>query len=122
MNKRIPGDKVLSLPEKGHYFQADGSTKQEGFTIVCSRESLMVLDDLFKEGKTTYQKWKKVEKQLSAQGKVQIGQSLEKPVPMAGAVRSIPKSGDHEGQIRKDLLTYSGKSVLVRRYVFDVQK
>jgi len=122
LNKRISGETVMSLPEKGLYFQADGSKKQEGFTVICAQGPLSDLDDLFVDDKTTYEKWKQVEEQLSAQGKVQIGQSLEKPVPMAGAVRGIPKTGDNDDQIRKDLLTYSGKSVLVRQYVLDVQK
>ncbi len=122
LNKRIAADTVLSLPEKGLFFQADGSKKQEGFTVVCSFGRQQELEAVFENDKTSYDKWKQVEKKLKTEGKLQISQSLEKPVPMAGAVRGVPKTGDSNDQIRNDLLTYSGKSVLVRRYVFDVQK
>ena len=59
---------------------------------------------------------------LVKQGGLKISEKMSKPLSMAGAVRGIGKNGKTDEQLQKNLLTFSGKTVLIKKFVLDVQK
>lgn len=119
MHEEVPAESVLKLPAGNNFFQVDGSKPQEAFWVVCSPEPLTAFEDGFANNQTSHDKWEKLAESLYEKGGMDIAQKMKKPISMAGAVRSLDMSED---QLKEDLLTFSGKSVLIKRFVFDVAK
>ncbi|CAI2718825.1 hypothetical protein [Nitrospina watsonii] len=118
-HEEVSAESVLKLPAGNNFFQVDGSKPQEAFWVVCSLEPLEAFEDGFANNQTSHDKWEKLAGSLYEKGGMDIAQKMKKPISMAGAVRSMDMSEEH---LKADLLTFSGKSVLIKRFVFDVAK
>lgn len=119
LHEKISEDAILKLPDGDHYFQVDGTKPQEAFWVVCSPEPLKQFEEQFADNQTSHGNWEKMAAGLYDKGGMDIAQKMKKPISMAGAVRSLDMSDD---ELKEDLLTFSGKSVLIKRFVFDVSE
>ena len=62
-----------------------------------------------------------MEQKLLEQGKIDLSQKPDKPFPIAGNVREI-SGGRKDDPFISGLPIYSGTTLLVKRYEFDVKK
>jgi hypothetical protein len=108
------------LPGLQEFYEVDGKSPIEAFTIICSSVKRDDISALF-NSKVTYEKWAPIEEKLLEQGKIDLSQKPDKPSPIAGNVREL--SGDKkDDSFIAGLPIYSGNTVLVKRYDFDIKK
>jgi hypothetical protein len=114
-----PGAQIV-LPGLLEFYEVDGESPVEAFTIICSTVKLNDISDLF-NSKVTYENWAPMEEKLLKQGKIDLSQKPDKPSPIAGNVRELTGSNKDDSFIR-ELPIYSGNTILVKRYEFDIKK
>jgi hypothetical protein len=114
-----PGAELV-LPGLQDFYEVDGKSPIEAFTIVCSTGKLDNIPALF-NSKVTHETWAPVEEKLLKQGKIDLSEKPDKPSPIAGNVRELTESNKGDSFIH-GLPIYSGNTILVKRYEFDVKK
>jgi hypothetical protein len=112
---------LLVMPSSQGFYQVDGNSPNEVFTIIVSPDELPEVSDLLGTGNIPYPKWVEVEKMLIEKGRIGLTQDVEKPFPIAGNVRGLSGVGDIDPFVSK-LQIFSGKSILVKKYEFEVKK
>jgi len=112
---------TLVMPSLQEFYQVDGKSQKETFTIIISPDELPEALDVFRTGKASYSMWVEVEKVLLERSKVDLSQKTEKPFSISGNVRGAVGSGDADPFVSK-LQIFSGKSLIVKRYEFRVKK
>lgn len=112
---------TLVMPSLLDFYQVDGKSPQETFTIICSPVALAQMTGLVKNGTLPHAQWMKIENELAKQGKIEISSSAEKPFALAGNVRSMGGAGASDPFV-SGLQIFSGKDVLVKKYEFAVKK
>jgi hypothetical protein len=115
--RQDPGAPFL-LPGREEYYEIDGESPVETFTIICSPQELKEVSSL-QNTEISYEKWSALEKELAKKGEIDLGEKAEKPFPIAGNVRGAVDPNDH---FASDLLISSGKNVLVKQYEFSIKK
>ncbi len=110
----------LVLPGLLEFYEVDGKSPIETFTIICSTVKLNDISALF-NSKVTYKSWASVEEKLLKQGKIDLRQEPDKPAPIAGNVRELAGSKKADPFI-SEIPIYSGNNILVKRYEFDIKK
>jgi len=118
-----PGAQLV-LPGLQEFYQVDGKSPVEVFTIICSTVKLSDILALF-NSKVTYEGWAFMEEKLLKQGKIDLSQNPDKPSPIAGNVRG--PDGSNNGSTKDDsiisgLPVYSGNTIIVKRYEFNIKK
>ncbi len=116
---RDPGE-LLALPGASEWYEVDGKSSIEAFTIICSPVKRNDISALF-ESQVSYERWAPMEVELLKQGKNDLSQKPGKPFPITGNVREFP-IGSKDGPLVHGLPTYSGTALLVKRYEFNVKK
>ncbi|MDR3553477.1 MAG: hypothetical protein P4L55_01855 [Syntrophobacteraceae bacterium] len=111
---------LLVLPGPFQYYEVDGQSPVETFTIICSREKLNYISALF-DSKVNYEDWLPVEHQLLREGNKDLGRKPAKPFPIAGNVRRF-SIGHNDDPFVRGLPIYTGTTLLVKRYEFNVKK
>ncbi len=109
---------TVVLPSLQNFYQIDGKSRTEKITIICSPYQLGHAASIA-EGALTVQQWEAIEKGLIEKGKIKIGQTPKKPFPLAGNVRGLSRPID---PFMVKLPTYSGNDLLIRAYVFSIEK
>lgn len=117
-NQRIENT-VLTLPSPQNYYEIDGQSAKEIITIICSPDKPSTLAELFKSGQTPHPGWASEEKNLMEKSRIDLTQKAEKPFAIAGNVRGGAVAAD---PFVEKLQTISGKSLVARRYEFQVKK
>ncbi len=110
----------LVLPGPLEFYEVDGQSPIEAFTIICSNVKLNDIAARF-NSKVTYKSWAPIEEKLLEQGKIDLSQKPEKPSPISGNVRGLTGSNKDDPFI-SGLQIYSGNTILVKRYEFSVKK
>jgi hypothetical protein len=114
-------DSTLAIPSMKDFYQADGTSPKEVFSIIISPTALAEVTDVFKNGTASVDKWAAVEESLLEKSKITLGQDVEKPFAIAGNVRGISPSANADPFIN-NLPIFSGKSLLIKKYEFSVKK
>jgi len=104
---------TLVLPSEKDFYQIDGKSPVEVITIVCSSNEVKELSPL-KTSELSYRQWASIEEKLINRSKIELGQIVEKSIPIAGGVRGGPPESSMQ--------TFSGKSLIVKKYEFSVKK
>jgi len=112
---------TLVMPSLLDYYQVDGKSPQENFTIICSPVALSEMAGLVKNGSLPHDQWVKIENGLVQQGKIDLSGNTEKPFALAGNVRGTG-GADNSDSFAGGLQIFSGKEVLVKKYEFAVKK
>ena len=108
---------LITLPDDKSFYQIDGNSPTERFTIVCSTTPVPEMQALLPSGKLAHSAWLQIEKALLERGKIDLSSEVDKPIAMAGNTRAAESPTFVEA-----LPMYSGKSVLVKYYDFTVAK
>lgn len=119
VEQRIQGS-ALVMPSLDEYYQVDGNSSNESFTIIVSPEELTDIADLFNKDVVSMSNWIEMERKLIEKGKIDLSEKTEKPFSLAGNVRGV--GPDESDPFMRDLQIYSGKSILVKKYEFGVKK
>jgi hypothetical protein len=119
--RRKAANSALVMPSMQEFYEVDGTSPTESFTVIVSPRELPEVLNAFKGGRASSAKWHEVETALADESRIDLGQKTEKPFSISGNVRGV----SHEGPVNpvvEDLRIFSGKSVLVKRYEFRVKK
>jgi len=111
---------LLVLPGQSEWYEADGESPVEAFTIICSTAKLDDLSAVF-GSRVSYESWAPMELELLKRGKNDLSQKPDKPFPITGNVRALSGVNKDDPFIG-GLPTYSGTTLLVKRYEFNVKK
>jgi len=111
---------TMVLPSLQEYYQVDGNSAVENFTVICSPEEVKEVAALL-GSEVPYEKWGAIEKDLTKRGEVDLSQKTERPFAIAGNVRGAGETAAGDPFVR-DLQIFSGNSILVRHYEFSVKK
>jgi hypothetical protein len=117
VDRQAPGSQLV-LPGQQEFYEIDGESPVETFTIICSPDELKDVSALLKS-EISYEKWASMEKELIKKGEIDLGQKAEKPFPIAGNVRGATNPND---RFAADLQIYSGNTILVKQYEFSIKK
>jgi len=112
---------TLVMPSLQEFYQVDGKSPKETFTIIISPNELPEVLEVLRTGNVPYSKWVEVEKVLLEKSKIDLSQKTEKPFSISGNVRGAVGVGDVDPFVSK-LQIFSGRSILVKRYEFRVKK
>jgi hypothetical protein len=111
---------TMVLPSVQEFFQVDGKSAVETFTVICSPEEVKAVSALV-SSQMTIERWDNLQRELAKKGENELVDKSERPFAIAGTVRG---AGDAAGgdPFVKELQIFSGKSVLVKQYEFTVKK
>ena len=114
---KVPKGSLVALPAPEKFYQIDGTSAKESITVICSPTEIREVDTLFRTANVPQQNWTVLEKELMEKSKIDLTQKADKPLQIAGNVRSI-----HSDTFKDTLPMYSGKTFVVKKYDFQVQK
>jgi hypothetical protein len=111
------GRDTLILPNPHDFYVFDEAGVEEKMTIICSVEKLNEIESLFKKQKyTSAQLWKRVETKIISQNKPNLGETSDKPFPMAGNVSSVNEN------FIEAMNHFEGNKVIIRKYEIEIKK
>ncbi len=111
---------TMVLPSLQEYYEVDGNSPVESFTVICSPEEVKEISTLL-ASQVPYEKWASIQKDLAQRGELDLNQKAERPFAIAGNVRGPADAGAGDPFV-KELQIFSGKSILVKQYEFSVKK
>lgn len=111
---------TLVLPSVQEFYQVDGQSPVETFTVICSPTEVKEISSLV-SSQMTNDRWVSLEKELLKKGEIDLAQKSEKPFAIAGNVRGAGDAARGDAFV-SELQIFSGKSILVRQYEFSVKK
>ena len=112
---------LLVMPSAQDFYQVDGKSDQEIFTVICSPTEIYQMTDFVKKDSIPQMKWAEIEKALMQQGKIELSENTDKPFALAGNVRGIGGSNGAD-PFETALPIFSGKGLLVKKYEFSLKK
>ncbi|MFQ5627412.1 MAG: hypothetical protein ACE5I1_01525 [bacterium] len=107
------------LPSPSEYYEIDGTSAIEKLAILCSPARLNNVEAFFSVEKPSPAEWEKMELAFIEKSKIDLNEKTEKPYAIAGNVRNVEQQNE---QFLSALNTYSGKSLVLKRYEFRVKK
>lgn len=111
---------TLILPSPQTYYQVDGNSDMERFTVICGPSPLPEVAALEDAGMAPDQ-WIAFRDNLAQGGEIVLTRRSEPRIGIAGNVRGW-NDPDCPDPFLEILQTYSGKGLLVQTYAFQVQK
>ena len=115
---RVPGGVPVILPAPEKFYQIDGSSDRESITMICSPTEIRAVASLLNSPNMSQKNWLSLEKELLDKSKIDLSQPADKPFQIAGNVRSM----NNNDPFLNTLVIYSGKSLVTKKYDFQVQK
>ena len=112
---------TLVMPSLQEYYQVDGKSSTEFFTILCSPSALPEVAARFQNGQAPHVEWASVAETLSKRSRIQLTQQPgeNKPFAIAGNVRGAG-GGAIGDPFSNQLQIFSGEGLLVKQYTFRV--
>ncbi len=111
---------ILVFPSITEFYEVDGTSEHELFTIICSPKKINSLETLINPG-TSYEKWVSLETDLIKESQIVLTEKSETPFAISGSVRGVFQESARDS-FYKRLRIYSGKSFIVKKYEFHVKK
>ena len=115
---RVTKGELVALPAPEQFYQVDGESDRESITVLCSPTEIREVANLFSAPNVTQKNWLSLEKTLLDKSKIDLSQPTDKPFQIAGNVRSM----SNNDPFLNTLVIYSGKSMVAKKYDFQVQK
>jgi hypothetical protein len=114
---KISKGSPVMLPGPETFYTVDGESDKESITVICSPTEIREVAKLFSTSNVAQKNWLSLEKELVDKSKIELSQQADKPLQIAGNVRSM-----NPDPFLETLLIFSGKSLVVKKYDFQVQK
>lgn len=115
---KTPAKTAMILPNQGQYYNIDGASDVESFTIICSPTELEEVQKLMSSPTVPYPKWAAVEQGLIAKSRIDLTEEVDKPFSIAGVVRHLTS----DQKFLQHLPMMSGNTLVVKTYDFTVKK
>jgi hypothetical protein len=115
---KTPAKTAMILPNQGQFYNIDGSSDVESFTILCSPTELKEVQELRGSPTFPYQKWAAVEQVLIENSRIDLTENVDKPFSIAGVVRHLTS----DQKFLQNLPMMSGNTLVVKTYDFTVKK
>jgi hypothetical protein len=115
---RVIGGMPVTLPAPEKFYQIDGGSDRESITVICSPTEIREVASLISAPNVSQKNWLSLEKALLDKSKIDLSQPTDKPFQIAGNVRSMSSNDP----FLNTLVIYSGKSLVAKKYDFQVQK
>lgn len=115
---KTPAKTAMILPNQGQFYNIDGSSDVESFTILCSPTALKEIQELVGSPIFPYQKWAAMEHALIENSRIDLTEEVGKPFSIAGVVRHLAS----DQKILQNLPMMSGNTLVVKTYDFTVKK
>jgi hypothetical protein len=112
---------TMVMPSLQEFYQVDGKSPKETIAIIISPSELSELLNLLEDENIHYEKWAEYEKELIESSKIDLSSNTKKPFSVTGNVRGIEGNSEIDPFVSK-LQIFSGKSILVKKYEFNVKK
>jgi len=119
VEQRLQGT-TLVMPSLHQYYQVDGKSARESFTIICSPRELPGLAGMLEEGQAPHDRWAALREDLASKSRIDLSQKSEKPFAIAGNVRGAGGGGEGGDPFSGKLQIFSGRDLLVKQYEFRV--
>jgi hypothetical protein len=120
----VTEQKILSssivLPSVNEFYEIDGKSNFERFTIICSPKEIIEITQFFKSN-PSFKKWESFEQTLVKKSRIQLNDRSDLPFPINGVARS-QISPDQSSSIVKKLKIFTGNYMVVKKYEFRVAK
>jgi hypothetical protein len=111
---------ALILPSARTFYQVDGNSDMERFTVICGPAPLPEVAALEDAGMAPDQ-WMALRDDLAQGGEIVLTRRSEPRIGIAGNVRGWEEAGCDDPFLEV-LQAYSGKGLLVQSYAFQVQR
>lgn len=123
---------TLILPSAQAFYEIDGQSNMEKFTIICSPEQIPEMSGLEKKS-IIFSEWTTLENRFHNSSNALLSEDDE-PFPIygnmtsiAGNVRGITNSirnssGANDDPFLKELQIFSGKGLVIKTYEFQIRK
>lgn len=108
---------VVILPGPEKFYEIDGASNKESITVICSPTEIRAVTTLFDAPNVPQKNWLSVEKELMEKSKIDLTQKTDKPFQIVGNVRSLSNN-----MFIDAMPIFSGKTAVVKKYDFQVQK
>ncbi len=115
---KVTKGELVTLPAPEQFYQINGRSEKESITVLCSPTELYEVASLFSGPNVTQHNWLSLEKALLDKSKIDLSQPTDKPLRVAGNVRAM----NNNDPFLNTLVIYSGKSLVAKKYDFQVQK
>lgn len=115
---KVDKGSTVFLPTREQFYKVDGMSDKESITVICSPRELPAIPKAVQTERATSDAWLAMEKELVEKSKLEMGENINKPFQLAGNVRSVGESDPFV----QTLPIFSGKSLVVKKYAFQVQK
>jgi hypothetical protein len=115
---RVTGGMPVTLPAPEKFYQIDGGSDRESITVLCSPTEIREVASLVSTPNVSQKNWLSLEKALLDKSKIDLSPPTDKPFQIAGNVRSMSSNDP----FLNTLVIYSGKSLVAKKYDFQVQK
>ena len=115
---KVTGGGLVTLPAPENFYQSDGGSDKESIVVLCSPTEIREVASLFSTPNVAQKNWLSLEKALLDKSKIDLSSPTDKPFQIAGNVRSMSSNDPFVNT----LVIYSGKSLVAKKYDFQVQK
>ncbi|MBF0233485.1 MAG: hypothetical protein HQK65_10670 [Desulfamplus sp.] len=124
---------TLIMPSAQAFYEIDGQSKMEKFTVICSPEQIKELSGMEKNNIDVSQ-WAAIETDLQAKSNALASKDDEELFSIDGNVTSIAgnvrgitnsiknSSGANDDPFLKELQIFSGKGLVIKSYEFQIKK
>ena len=121
---KTPAKTAMILPNQGQFYNIDGSSNVESYTIICSPTELKEVQELMGSPTFPHQKWAAVEQKLMEKSRIALTDDVTKPFSIGGVVRLLTSDQElaSDQEFLKQLPVMSGNSLVVKTYDFTVKK
>ncbi len=119
VEQKIQGS-TLVLPSISEYYEIDGSSMNERFTIICSPVVLKKIPEII-TADNSFKNWIVLENDLKKKSNITLTRKSDAPFAIAGNVRSASRLSDKEAVVQK-LKIFSGNNLIVKKYEFKIKK
>jgi hypothetical protein len=114
---KIKKESKLTLPSSNEYYEFDNQSTKAYLTIFCSPSSLNELENLFKnKSSIEHKKWIEAENLITKNNQINLNNKTEKPISIAGNVRSL------NDDFQNKLQLFSDKKLILKRFEIEIKK
>jgi len=109
-------NEIIILPTENDFYVFDESSPTAKITVFCSLKKIDDIEKLFDKETKESKLWNSLEEKVIKKNKKNLSDKTDKPFPIAGNVSSVNEN------FLEQIQTLSGKSILIRKYEFEIKK
>lgn len=114
---KLKKDSKLTLPSNSEFYQFDDKSNKSTLVIYCSQNQIYEIENAFKDiACIENKKWKETEILLAKNNKINLNTKSDKPISIAGNVRSL------NDDFQNKLQLFSDDKVIIKKFDIEIKK